>query len=105
MIDNLFNSLLKKDTVQEQCTDEAVLALRSEPVKKVDCAITVLNTSEPIIKTLKLNTFIFVTAMLAFMILDLVGLFICLVGAALNLYYFKNQISNVVAIQEKYKIR
>jgi len=102
---NIINSFLKKESIQEQSIDEKVLALRSETIKKVDCAITVKNTVEPLIKVIRLNVFVYITIMLAFVLLGTVGLFLCFLGLAFNLYYSKKQSDLIFEVQEKYKIR
>lgn len=104
-INDLINNFLKHDSVQEQSIDPQILNLRSETVKKVDCAMTVKNTVEPLIKVIRLNIFVYIIAMLGFVIFGILGLFICLLGVAFNLYYSKKQTELIIEIQEKYKIR
>ena len=102
---SIVNGFLKHDSFKEQCVDEKVLALRSETVKKVDCAITIKNTVEPLIKVIRMNTFIYVTAMIGFVLFGNLGLFLCLLGLGFNLYYSKMQNELILKVQEKYKIR
>ena len=102
---DLANKFLASNTIQEQCTDPKILALRSEMVRKVDCAITVKNTVDPILKALRLNIFIYVTAMLGYMLLGPIALFICLLGAGANLYYSKSQSDRLLEIEQKYMIK
>ncbi len=101
----MVNKLLGKGSIEEQCTDLKVLALRSETIRKIDCAMTVNNTVDPLIKVIGLNVFIYVTAMIAFVLFGLLGLFICLLGAGFNLFYSRSQTNAMILIKNKYKFQ
>lgn len=101
----ILDKLLGKTTMVEATTDPKILKLRSEKVKKIDCANTTLNMMEPGVKAVRLNIFIFVVAMITFVLYGAIALFVCLMGAAVNLYYSKTQTDKILAIQEKYKLK
>ena len=101
----LINKFLNNSSFKEFTVDAEVLALRSETIRKVDCAITVKETVEPLIKVIRMNAFIFVTTMIAFGISGNLGLFLCLLGLGVNLYYSKIQSEAILKVQDKYKIR
>ncbi len=102
---SILNKFLMKGSIEEQCTDPEVLALRSETVRRIDCAMTVNNTVDPLIKVIGLNVFIYVTAMIAFALFGLLGVFICLLGVGFNLFYSRSQTNAMIIIKNKYKFQ
>jgi len=104
-VTEIINKFLKHDSIQKQNVDETVLVLRSQTTKKVDCAMTVINTVEPLIKVIRMNVFVYIVVMLGFALLGSSGLFLGLLGVSFNLYYSKKQSELMLNIQEKYKLR
>lgn len=100
----VLSKFMRSGSFELHSSDPKVLALRSETIRRVDCAMTVKNTVDPLIKILRLNMFLYITVMLAFVLMGNLGLFLALLGLGVNLFYSRRQSLLILEIQDKYKI-
>lgn len=106
MIEEILEIIKKGKSAEEPTEDPEILKVRSEQIKKVDCAITVTQHMKPMLTIIRASVILFFLSFFAYALLGITGggMF-SIIGIAVTIYTSKKYSDQIAGINAKYKIR